>query len=341
MLRTSPCRRPPRTRTSGWARRAGAAVVGAGAVVLLLASPAGAHAVIDSHSAVPVSTDQTLNMYVPHELEDTVYNKEIKIQIPGGWTNPTCVPKPSWTCAIDGGSVIHFRKTDSSLFVDNENFPFTIRAAATVGTFAFPTIQLYSNGSESAWIGGGGEPAPTIRTVPDGTTPTSGPPPTPPPHSTPAPTAPPAPSPDPGGAAPSGGQPTTSTPGGAPTTTVPATTTSTAAVTPEGGGGTDGTAPTTTAGRSSSGTVASGRNPAIDASEDEIAAGLAASDEDGSSVPVIAAGVVAASLLGLGGFLAIRHQAPATAAGARPASGSAGATPDDIEVAETDGPTEP
>jgi uncharacterized protein YcnI len=208
----------------------------AGALLVLVpASPAGAHASVTSPNDLPVNTQQTIVMSVPHELEDTIYNTKVEIAVPTGWQVQGCTTKPTWTCshAQEGGfRVITWVKSGAPS--EDEIFRFTVRTPSTTGSYPFPTIQTYSNGFEAAWIGGPGtdEPAPVLRTVPNTGGPTTTRPTTPPPtHGQPGPSptnpnnpGPNNPSPGPGdppGPAPTAPGATTSTtePGDASTTT--------------------------------------------------------------------------------------------------------------------------
>jgi hypothetical protein len=86
-----------------------------------------------------------------------------------GWEPTGCISKPTWACDIapeDGHQVIRWTKAGGP--GDDETFEFWIVTASWVGSFAFPTVQWYSNGHESAWVGppGSAAPAPVLTTIP-------------------------------------------------------------------------------------------------------------------------------------------------------------------------------
>lgn len=184
----------------------------AAAAVLAIASPAGAHATFGGATAVAGQT-QPLSLEVPHELGDGPYNVDVLIGVPAGWTAVGCTTKASWTCSIenhDGQPAIHFVKAPGSAPAEDENFTFTVTAPNSIGTFSFPTIQTYSNGTKAEWIGGSNPPAgiTTKAAAPTTAPPTTAPPTLPPPGGSPTTAAP---------TGPTGGSPTT-VPGAAPTT---------------------------------------------------------------------------------------------------------------------------
>ena len=144
-------------------------------VVLLLsasAAAASAHAVfVGAPNGVPTNSEQALSMGVPHERDDTTYNVDIVIAMPAGWQPLSCQTKSTWSCSIGTSGdrqVIHFVKAAGASVAEDETFQFSVRAASTVGSFSFPTIQTYNTGEVVRWIdaAGGAEPAPTLATLP-------------------------------------------------------------------------------------------------------------------------------------------------------------------------------
>lgn len=187
-----------------------------GAVALaafgLTAAPAGAHATFAT-SSVPVNSNQTLTMDVPHEREDNVYNTQVVVAMPVGWQASSCASKATWTCSIgtqSGRQVVKFVKNSGAPRAEDESFTYAVHTASSVGSFAFPTLQTYSTGETVSWIGdpSAPEPAPVLRTY-EGAPPPTVAPTTVPPHGSPSVTA------APGG----GSTPTTSTGSGGPATT--------------------------------------------------------------------------------------------------------------------------
>lgn len=148
-------------------------------VMVLPALPAGAHATfVGTSTTLPVNTQQSLIMNVPHERDDSVWNTEVIIAMPSGWQAQSCQTKSTWTCALgteDGQPVVSWQKANGAAPAEDETFRFAVRTASTVGTYLFPTIQVYSDGEEVAWIGGSSspEPAPVLKTVPQTTGPTT------------------------------------------------------------------------------------------------------------------------------------------------------------------------
>jgi uncharacterized protein YcnI len=186
----------------------------AGLVLVLSAEAAGAHAVfVGVPSGVPTNSDVMLTMNVPHERDDTTYNVEVLIAMPTGWTALSCQGKETWTCSVavvDGRQAVRFTKNPAAPVAEDETFRFTVRTAATAGSYTFPTVQTYNTTEVVRWIGasGSGNPAPALNAFASNAPP---PPPTPP---TTNPDAPP---------------PTQATT--VPTTVPPATTTATTAPT--------------------------------------------------------------------------------------------------------------
>jgi hypothetical protein len=274
-----------------------ALVAGSTALLALVpASPAAAHAVfVGAPQAVQTDTHQQLTMSVPHERDDTTYNVDVAIAMPAGWSPQSCEPKATWTCSIGASGdrqVVHYVKSAGAAQAEDETFRFTVRAPATVGTFSFPTVQTYNTGETVRWIdpAGGAEPAPQLRTVASGVTPTTVAPPTtvaaaP---TTPATVAPPA--------------PTTT---GAPTTSQAAATTLPTVAAPA----TSTTMPTSTT--AATGTTASGPAPGATTST---APPDGAADGGGGGGSATAVAIVAAVIVmagAAGAYLIVRRRGAA------------------------------
>ena len=156
-------------------------VVPAAAVVLLVAFPsvASAHAVfLDTPNGFPPSTVQTLHVYVPDELDDSLYNVKIEMLIPAGWKANSCTGLSTWSCqvgvSLDGGGT-GVRWTNDTGTVDdpNEDFYLTVTTPAKAMTSSFATVQYYSDGEIVRWVGapGSGSPAPQLTVLPPDVTP--------------------------------------------------------------------------------------------------------------------------------------------------------------------------
>jgi hypothetical protein len=202
-----------------------------GLLTVVPSSPAGAHAYFNGVTSVPANAQRTLVMIVPHELEDGIYNTKVEIAVPNAWQVQGCTAQATWSCssANDGAfRVITWTKGAGQPPAGDEAFEFRVRSASSAGTWAFPTIQTYSDGTEAAWIGepDAPEPAPRLQTTPAGAT-TTRPPATPPPHGSPGPqpTAPNGPGPTTPSPGPS--QPSPTAPGATTTTTEPGDTSTT------------------------------------------------------------------------------------------------------------------
>lgn len=297
-------------------------IVGAVVVWMTLlvgASAASAHAFfVGAPSGFPVDTDQTLTMDVPHERGDGIWNVEVVVALPDGWSPIGCEAKPTWTCGSgtqSGRTVTRFTKDAGAGPAEDERFVFTVHTGSAVGTFSFPTLQTYDTGEQVGWIGppGSDEPAPQLTTVPSGT-PTSSTSSTAPPHGATTTTAPPAPAPSPDAP----GSPNDPTGGGQPgtpgvTTTLPGTPATTVAgqepgATPEAT--TEGTSVSELPANEGTARAGAGRpgtsTLAVAAAGTETAAGAPAGSSGGAG-PLVA-GIVVLVLLSAAGVGLIRSR---------------------------------
>jgi hypothetical protein len=111
---------------------------------------ASAHAEFESTSVTASSTTQVV-LDVPHERAPKVFNTTVRIQIPSGWSSPTCTSPAGWTCSSSSGEVA-FYKTDPGSIVDSsEVFGFALSAPASAGTATFPVAQIYDTGENVLW----------------------------------------------------------------------------------------------------------------------------------------------------------------------------------------------
>jgi hypothetical protein len=111
---------------------------------------ASAHAEFESTSVTASSTTQVV-LDVPHERAPNVFNTTVRIQIPSGWSSPTCTSPAGWTCSSSSGEVA-FYKTDPGSIVDSsEVFGFALSAPASAGTATFPVAQIYDTGENVLW----------------------------------------------------------------------------------------------------------------------------------------------------------------------------------------------
>ena len=148
------------------------------ATVLLTAGIASAHAVfMTTTNGLRPSTTLQLHMYVPDELDPSLWNKEVEVKVPDGWTMRSCHGLTDWTCRINvalpnGAHGIDFENS-GGVTDPNEDFYFTLTTPSKPGTYAFPTIQRYSDGTLIRWVGppDSGEPAPQLVILPAGVAP--------------------------------------------------------------------------------------------------------------------------------------------------------------------------
>jgi MYXO-CTERM domain-containing protein len=132
------------------------------------AGPAGAHAGFVGATSLPVDEPVELVMRVPHERGPAVFNVEIQVAMPAGWTPLSCATKDTWTCELTtsgGRSVVRFTKGAGAARAEDERFSFGARTAREAGIASFPVTQRYNTGEVVRWIDGPGsaEPAATLR----------------------------------------------------------------------------------------------------------------------------------------------------------------------------------
>jgi Domain of unkown function (DUF1775) len=148
-----------------------------------LSSAAFAHAVfITTENGVRPSSTFELHMYVPDELDPSLWNTEVEVKVPASWKMVSCHGLTHWSCRINvelpnGARGVDF-KNSGGVTDPNEDFYFTVTAPATPGSYAFPTIQRYSDGTLIRWVGppDAGEPAPEIIVLAPGVAPEVAPP---------------------------------------------------------------------------------------------------------------------------------------------------------------------
>lgn len=109
---------------------------------------------------------------VPIEIDST--NALIDVLVPSGWSIVDCPAAAGWTCETterdDGATVVNLATGDEGSG-EEERFELTMTAPLEQGTYTFPVVQTYADGTESAWIGepGGDRPAPRIQVGDDAT----------------------------------------------------------------------------------------------------------------------------------------------------------------------------
>lgn len=109
-----------------------------------------AHAEFESTSVTASSTTQVL-LDVPHERAPDVYTTIVRIQIPGGWSSPSCTSPTGWTCS-SAPTEVSFSKNDPGTIADtSEAFRFALSAPAATGTTTFPVVQIYNTGENVLW----------------------------------------------------------------------------------------------------------------------------------------------------------------------------------------------
>jgi uncharacterized protein YcnI len=151
--------------------RAGAVLAAVPVSLLVLAPAAVAHVSVSSPDAAPGGYGK-LTFRVPNE-SDTASTVALRIQIPeeaalaslsvqpvAGWevtTTASGLPEP---VGAEGGeistyvSVVEFRAEDGEGIAPGEFQEFALSGGPfpDVDSVAFPTVQTYSDGTESAWI---------------------------------------------------------------------------------------------------------------------------------------------------------------------------------------------
>lgn len=149
-----------------------AAVAVALVMLVLLPGTALAHASFDVRQ-LPAGSSQELVLRVP--LERDARNDLVEVLVPGAFTVDACDAAAGWSCqqdtTADGDTVLSLERAPDGPG-DTERFALTVTAPEDEGVYAFPTIQTYDDGEETAWIGepGSDRPAPRIQ-VGDETTP--------------------------------------------------------------------------------------------------------------------------------------------------------------------------
>ena len=111
---------------------------------------ASAHAEFESTSVTATSTTQVV-LDVPHERAPNVFNTTVRIQIPNGWSAPTCTSPAGWTCSISSGEVAFSKDDPRSIVNSSEAFRFALSAPASTGTTTFPVAQIYDTGENVLW----------------------------------------------------------------------------------------------------------------------------------------------------------------------------------------------
>jgi hypothetical protein len=111
---------------------------------------ASAHAEFESTSVTATSTTQVV-LDVPHERAPNVFNTAVRIQIPSGWSAPTCTSPAGWICSISSGEVAFSKNDPRSIINSSEAFRFALSAPASTGTTTFPVVQIYDTGENVLW----------------------------------------------------------------------------------------------------------------------------------------------------------------------------------------------
>ena len=111
---------------------------------------ASAHAEFESTSVTATSTTQVV-LDAPHERAPNVFNTTVRIQIPNGWSAPTCTSPAGWICSISTGKVAFVKNDPGSIVNSSEAFRFALSAPASTGTTTFPVVQIYDTGENVLW----------------------------------------------------------------------------------------------------------------------------------------------------------------------------------------------
>jgi uncharacterized protein YcnI len=140
-------------------------------VTVLGAVPAWAHASFDV-SVVPASDTVDVVLRVPIERDSS--NAFIDVRVPPGWSVEACGGSTGWSCATndrdDGTTVINLAAAETGAG-DVDRFALSLGTPAEEGSYDFPVVQTYADGTEVAWIGDPGEdrPSPRIQVGDDST----------------------------------------------------------------------------------------------------------------------------------------------------------------------------
>lgn len=141
----------------------------AAALLVLLATPAGAHAALTTASS-PAGAVADLQMRVPEERDGDA-TTAVAIQVPAGFSGVACGTKAAFACAVttDGdASVVTYTRDPAGSAVADDLYPLVAQAPAELGTYPLPTVQTYASGTVVRWIGDGGdEPAPELEVTAD------------------------------------------------------------------------------------------------------------------------------------------------------------------------------
>jgi uncharacterized protein YcnI len=141
-----------------------AALLAAGAVALLAAGVASAHARISP----PVSLAGTLQLYslaVPTEQAGAT-TTEIVLSVPAGFSIDSFVPSPGWRRSVEksvlgNGAVVEKVAWSGGAVPSGEDALFQfLGEASSTGTYSFEVVQTYSNGAIVDWAGAESTPAP-------------------------------------------------------------------------------------------------------------------------------------------------------------------------------------
>lgn len=109
-----------------------------------------AHAEFQSTSVTASSTTQVL-LDVPHERAPDVYTTIVRIQIPSGWSSPSCASLAGWTCSSSPIEVSFSKNDPGTIANASEVFRFALSAPAATGTTIFPVVQIYNTGENVLW----------------------------------------------------------------------------------------------------------------------------------------------------------------------------------------------
>jgi uncharacterized protein YcnI len=149
-----------------------------------LVVPAAAQAHVSVHpNAVPGEANATLDIRVPNE-QDNAQTTKLQVQFPPGFLDVATQPPPGWTSKVVTSKLSKPVKTDDGLQTTQvsqvvwtagkgagipagefANFPISVLIPGRAGqVLTFKTVQTYSNGQVSRWIGppNSDSPAPTI-----------------------------------------------------------------------------------------------------------------------------------------------------------------------------------
>lgn len=128
----------------------------AAVTALLWVALGGASGVASAHaefqtSRVNAGSTTSVTLDVPDERSPDVYTTVVRVQVPAGWTAPSCTSPTGWDCSAMPEEIAFSKDDPTSITNASEAFTFSLTAPATPGTTVFPVVQIYSTGENVLW----------------------------------------------------------------------------------------------------------------------------------------------------------------------------------------------